>query len=66
MVSSFDYMFCKARFQPHDENRIGEWVFGSTAALCDPFAAQLVDLGADIQLAQYPRRRQVVSLKVPR
>ncbi len=60
-LSSFDYMFCKARFGHAAENRIGGWMCPQHRSY---FAIRLPHnwwiWGADIQLAQYLDAGQVL------
>lgn len=60
-LSSFDYMFCKARFGRAVENRIGGWLCPQHRSY---FAIRLPHnwwiWGADIQLAQYLDAGQVL------
>jgi hypothetical protein len=60
-LSSFDYMFCKARFGHAAENRIGGWLCPQHRSY---FAIRLPHnwwiWGADIQLAQYLDAGQVL------
>ena len=60
-LSSFDYMFCKARFGRAAENRIGGWMCPQHRSY---FAIRLPHnwwiWGADIQLAQYLDAGQVL------
>jgi len=60
-LSSFDYMFCKARFGRATENRIGGWLCPQHRSY---FAIRLPHnwwiWGADIQLAQYLDAGQVL------
>ena len=60
-LSSFDYMFCKARFGRSAENRIGGWLCPQHRSY---FAIRLPHnwwiWGADIQLAQYLDAGQVL------
>jgi hypothetical protein len=60
-LSSFDYMFCKARFGHSAENRIGGWLCPQHRSY---FAIRLPHnwwiWGADIQLAQYLDAGQVL------
>jgi hypothetical protein len=60
-LSSFDYMFCKARFGHAAENRIGGWLCPQHRSY---FALRLPHnwwiWGADIQLAQYLDAGQVL------
>ena len=57
-LSSFDHMFCKARFGHAAENRIGGWLCPAASQLLrDPPAAQLVDLGRRHPVGAVPRCR---------
>jgi hypothetical protein len=60
-LSSFDYMFCKARFGHTGENRIGGWLCPQHRSY---FAIRLPHnwwiWGADIQLAQYLDAGQIL------